>query len=237
MLCPRCGQRDGLAVQECLLSCPSESRFWGIWTDAWKTWKPEATKWRQTASTEELRMCTQLQLPHSIQRSFLPVQVHWRVLVAAWHFHVFPRLQAWVLDKLQHAPSFVSNKRPPHIVPPVAGALPQVAKPTVRTIWNHVRGVLSIPPHSEPLFTDAAPTVEELRWQLTQAVTSAERTWVLEAEARHRHVSLPRKRPRDPSPPPSQTPASPPRECRQIHAGPFLVQATRVMLHAQTQTA
>ena len=31
VLCPRCGQRHGLRVQECLLSCPSESRFWDIW--------------------------------------------------------------------------------------------------------------------------------------------------------------------------------------------------------------
>ena len=68
------------------------------------------------------------------------------MVVATWHFHVFQRLQAWVVDKLQHAPTFVSNKRPTHIVPPVAGALPQVAKPTARNIWNHVRGVLSIPP-------------------------------------------------------------------------------------------
>ena len=81
------------------------------------------------------------------------------------------------------------------------------------------------------------PTVEELRWQLAQAVTTAERTWVLEAMARHRHVAPPRKRPREPSPPPAQTPASPPRESREIHAGPFLEQARRVMLHAQTQAA
>ena len=237
VLCPRCGQRHGLAVQECLLSCPSESRFWDIWTDAWETWKPEATKWRQTASANELRMCTRLQFPHSLQRSFLPVQAHWRVVVATWHFHVFQRLQAWVVDKLQHAPTFVSNKRPTHIVPPVAGALPQVAKPTARNIWNHVRGVLSIPPRSKPRFTDTAPTVEELRWQLTQAVTTAESTWVLEAVARHHHVAPPRKRPRELSPPPAQAPASPPRESREIHAGPFLEQARRVMLHAQMQAA
>ena len=43
VLCPRCGQHHGLAVQECLLSCPSESRFWDIWTDTRETWKPEAT--------------------------------------------------------------------------------------------------------------------------------------------------------------------------------------------------
>ena len=90
VLCPRCGQRHGLAVQECLLSCPSESRFWYIWTDAWETWKPEATKWRQTASADELRMCTRLQFPHSLQRSFLPVQAHWRVVVATW----LPRIPA-----------------------------------------------------------------------------------------------------------------------------------------------
>ena len=56
VMCPRCGRRHGLAVQECLLSCSSESRFWDIWTNAWETWKPEATKWRQTASTDELCM-------------------------------------------------------------------------------------------------------------------------------------------------------------------------------------
>ena len=38
VLCPRCGQRHGLTVQECLLSCPSESRFWEILTEAWGTW-------------------------------------------------------------------------------------------------------------------------------------------------------------------------------------------------------
>ena len=132
---------------------------------------------------------------------------------------------------------FVSNKRPTHIVPPVAGALPQVAKPTARNIWNHVRGVPSIPPPSEPRFTDTAPTVEELRWQLTQAVTTAERTWVLEAMARHHHVAPPRKRPREPLPPPAQGPVSPPRESREIHAGPFLEQARRLILHAQMQAA
>ena len=101
-----------------------------------------------------------------------------------------------------------------------------------------MRGVASIPPRSEPRFTDTAPTVEELRWQLTQAVTTAERTWILEAMAPHHHVAPPRKRPKEPSPPPAQTPASPPRESREIHAGPFLEQARRVMLlarHAITQ--
>ena len=122
------------------------------------------------------------------------------------------------------------------MVPPVAGAPPQVAKPTARNIWNHVRGVLSIPPRSEPRFTDTAPMVEELRWQLAQAVTTAARTWVLEAMARH-HVAQPHKWPREPSPPPAQTPASPPRESREIHAGPFLEQARRAMLHAQTRAA
>ena len=121
-------------------------------------------------------MCTRLQFPHSLQRSFLPVQAHWRVVVATWHFYVFKRLQAWVVDKLQHAPPFVSNKQPTHIDPPVAGALPQVAKPTARIIWNHVRGVLSIPPRSEPRFIDTA--------QLTQAIATTYRTWVLEAMAR-----------------------------------------------------
>ena len=165
------------------------------------------------------------------------------MVVPTWHFHVFQRLQAWVVDKLQHAPSFVRNKRPTHIVPPVARAPPQVAKPTAYNIWNYVRGVLSIPPRLEPRFTDTAPTVEEfwsveeLRWQLTQAVTTAERTWVFEAMARHRHVAPPRKRPREPSPPPAQTPASPPRESHETHAGPFPEQARRAMLHAQTQAA
>ena len=133
------------------------------------------------------------------------------MVVATCHFHVFQRLQAWVVDKLQHAPSFVSNKRPTHIVPPVALAPPQVAQPTARHIWNHMRGVLSIPPRSKPRFTDTAPRAEELWWQLTQAVTTAERTWVLEAMAQHRHVAPPRQRPREPSPPPAQTPASTPR--------------------------
>ena len=100
-----------------------------------------------------------------------------------------------------------------------------------------MRGVLSIPPPSEPRFTDTAPTVEELRWQLTQAVTTTERTWVLEAMARHRHLAPPRKRPREPLPPLAQTPASRPREPHKIHAGPFWEQARRVMLHAQTQAA
>ena len=206
------------------------SRFRDIWTDAWETWKPEATKWQQTAFADELRMCTRLQFPHSLQRSFLPVQAHWRVVVATWHFHAFQRLQVWVVDKLQHAPTFVSNKRSTHIVPLVAGALPQVAKPTARNIWNHVRGVWSIPPRLEPRFADTAPTVEELCWQLTQAVTTAERTWVL--EARHHHVAPPRKRPKEPSPPLAQAPASLPRASHELHAGSFLEQARRVMLHA-----
>ena len=66
----------------------------------------------------QLRMCTRLQSPRSLQRPFLPVQAHWRVVVATWHFHVFQRLQVWVFDKLQHAPSFVSNKRPAHCLLP-----------------------------------------------------------------------------------------------------------------------
>ena len=105
------------------LVMPLRIPVWDIWTDAWETWKLEATKQRQTASADELRMCTRLQFPHSLQRSFLPVQAHWRVVVATWHFHVFQRLEAWVRDKLQHPPTFVSNKRPTHIVPRVAGAL------------------------------------------------------------------------------------------------------------------
>ena len=109
VLCLGCGQRHGLAVPECLLSCPSASRFWDIWTDTWETWKQKAPKWRQTASADELRMCTRLQFPHSLQRSFLPLQAHWRVVVATWHFHVFQRLQAGVVDKLQHAPTSASG--------------------------------------------------------------------------------------------------------------------------------
>ena len=53
----------------------------------------------------------------------------------------------------------------------------------------------------------------------------------------HRHVALPRKWPKEPSPPPAPTPASPPRETREIHVGPFLEQARRALLHAQTQAA
>ena len=138
---------------------------------------------------------------------------------------------------LSRARSRPRNKWPTHIVPPVGGALPQAAKPTARNIWNHVRGVLPIPPRSQPHFTDAAPTVEELRWQLKQAVSAAERTWVLEAMARHRHVAPPRKRPREPSPTPAQNPAGSPRESRESHAGPFLEQARQVVLHAPTQAA
>ena len=126
------------------------------------------------------------------------------------------------------------RQRPTHIVPPIAGAPPQVAKPTACNIWNHVRGVLSIPLHSEPRFTDTAPTVEELRWQLTQAVTAAGRTWILEAMAQHRHVAPPRKRPREPLSPPAPTPASLLCESREIHAGPFREQGRRAILHAQT---
>ena len=115
--CLRCRPHLDPTVQECLLACRCKSRFRDIWTDTWETWKPVAIKWRQTAFTDELRMCTRLQFPHSLQNSFLPVQAHWRVVVATWHFHVLQRLQTWVFDKLQHTPPFVSNKRPTHIVP------------------------------------------------------------------------------------------------------------------------
>ena len=212
--CPQCRQHHGPAVQECLLTCSSESRFWDIWTDAWETWKPKAIKWWQTASTDEPCMCTRLQFLHSLRQSFLPVQAHWRVVVATGHFHAFQCLWAWVFDKLQHTPPFVSNRRPTHIVPPVAEVPPHVAKPTACDIRNNVKGVLSIPPRAEPQFTDTAPTVEELQWQLTQAATAAERTWVVEALARHRHVAPPRKRPTKPLPPPAPTPASAPHESR-----------------------
>ena len=217
------------------MTCPCESQFWDIWTDAWEMWKPEVIKWQQTASSGELCTCTRLQFPHSLQQSFLPVEAHWRVVVAKWHFL---RLQAWVFDKLQHAPLFVSHKRPTHVVPPVARALLQVAKPMARNISNHVRGVMSIVPWAEPRFANAVPTVEELQWQLTQAASAAKRTCVLEAMAWHRHVALPRKRPREPSLPPARTPASPLHESHEIHAGPFLEKAKRrAMVHAQTQAA
>ena len=76
LLCPRSGHRHGVVVQECLPSCPSESPFWDIWADIWEAWKPKAIKWQQTASTDEVRRCTRLQLPHCLQRSFLPIQAH-----------------------------------------------------------------------------------------------------------------------------------------------------------------
>ena len=66
VLCPRCGQRHRLAVQECLLSCLFESPSWDIWANTWEAWKPKATNRRQMASTDELRMRTHLQFPHSL---------------------------------------------------------------------------------------------------------------------------------------------------------------------------
>ena len=58
-----------------------------------------------------------------------------------------------------------------------------------------------------------------------------------EAMARHRHAASPHKRPKELSPPPAPTLDSPPCEYREIHAGPFLEQARRAMLHAQLQAA
>ena len=106
------------------MTCPSESRFWDIWTDTWEAWKPWLiiNQWRQTASTNELRMCTRLQFLHSLQQSFLSVLAHWRVVVATWHFHIFQPWEAWVVHKLHHAPSFVGKKQPTHLVPPGAAA-------------------------------------------------------------------------------------------------------------------
>ena len=92
--------------------------------DTWETLRCEALKWRQTASTDKLRMCTRLQFPHSVQQSFLAIQAHCRVVVATWHLHVFQRLRAWAFDQMQHAPSFVDNKRPTHMVPPIKGPPP-----------------------------------------------------------------------------------------------------------------
>ena len=138
-------------------------------------------------------------------------------MVATWHFHVFQQLRAWVFNKMQHSPSFPSNKRATHIVPLVKGAPPHVTKPTAYNIWNHVRGVLSIRSQTRQKFHNTA--VENLRWQLTQATTAADRTWVLDAMARHSHVA-PRKRPREPSPP-TPMPVSPPSKAHEIPAIPW----------------
>ena len=116
-------------------------------------------------------------------------------------------LQAWFFDKLQHAPPMVNNKRATHIVPLATGPPPQVAESTPRNMWNHVRGAALIPPRSEPRFIDTVPTLQELRWQLTQAATAAQCTWVPEAMARHGHVAPPLKRSGEPSQPPAPTPA------------------------------
>ena len=96
-------------------------------------------------------------------------------MVATWHFHVLD-------EPRRHSPSFPSNKRATHIVPLVKGAPPHVTKPTAYNIWNHVRGVLSIQSQTRQKFHNTA--VENLRWQLTQATTAADRTWVLDAMAR-----------------------------------------------------
>ena len=144
-----------------------------------QAWKPEAIKWQQTVPTDELHSLAVPALPSTIlpcRRGALE-----GVALAAWNFHILQRLQACVVDKVQHGPSFLSNKGPRHIVPLVAAAPPQVAKPTAHIIWNHVRAIPWILPQWKPHFTDIVPTVDDFWWQLTQAVTTAERSWVLES--------------------------------------------------------
>ena len=83
-----------MAVQECLLFCPAEALFWTIWREAWEIWRPEAERWHCSATEDERRMCTRLDVPVSLQRSFSTVPVHWRVVVGTWQFHVYQRVQA-----------------------------------------------------------------------------------------------------------------------------------------------
>ena len=135
---------------------------------------------------------------------------------------------------MQHVPFFVSNERPTHIVSLVKAAPPYAAKATARNTWNHTRGVLSIPPRARQLFEDTLATMEDLRWQLTQAATTVEHTWVLDAMAHRRYVA-PRKGPREPSPPLAPTLVSRPSEACDIPTAPFLERAKQPMLHAQSQ--
>ena len=235
--CIRCGQRHGQAVQECCRehgNCKRvHIRSSSVDADSRHV---NASGFHGSHASVQISQ-NRGSHGHAKRQSFLLVQAHWRVVIATWHFHVFQRLQAWTFDKLKHAPTYVSNKWPTHVVPPVKGAPPQAAKPTARNLWNHVRGVFSLPPSAQTKFVDTAPTMGELGWQLTQAVTTAEHQWVLDAMTRHqRSVLHGIERPRKSSPP--LEPASRP-PARDVSAAPagvalFLAQAERELYQAQS---
>ena len=76
VLFPRCNAHHGMAVQECLLFCRVEALFWTIWRKAWEVWRPKIERWLWSATEDGRRMCTPLQVPVSLQRSFSAVPVH-----------------------------------------------------------------------------------------------------------------------------------------------------------------
>ena len=162
-----------------------------MWWEAWEAWRPEAERWLRLATEDERRMCTRLQVPISPQRSFSAVPVHWRVVVGTWQFHAYQRVQAWNTSKCEVGPACVSSKRPTYVVPPVPGA-PSVHKPTKRNKCNHVRGVTAVTSREKPQYRDVAPTLHDLRWQLTQANSVTATAWVLQALRQHVKTTRPR---------------------------------------------
>ena len=137
-------------------------------------WRPEAERWLCAATEDECHMCTRIQIPVSLQCSFGTIPVPWRVVVGTWQFHVYQRVQARCASKCDAGPAFTSSKRPTYVVPPVPGATQRPPKPTKRNMWNHVRGIVAVTPRETPQFRAAAPTLHDLRWQLTQATSTAD---------------------------------------------------------------
>ena len=77
------------------------------------------------------------------------------------------------------------------MVPPVPGTSERPTKPTKRNMWNHVR-VTAVASREKPQYHDVAPTLHDLRWQLTQANLVAETAWVLQALRQHIKTTRPR---------------------------------------------
>ena len=130
-----------------------------------------------------------------------------RSTFAIWHCHMFQPipfhvqdpfqwLQEGVFDKMQHAPSFVCSKQPTHIVLLLKGPATRDSTYDPQHMEAH-QGCPIHPLRARQKFEDIAATMEGLRWQLTQAAIAAERTWVVDAMARHCCVA-PRKQPREP---------------------------------------
>ena len=76
--------------------------------------------------------------------------------------------------------------------PAHTGNLPASTQANQAQHMNHVKGVTEVATREKPHYHDVAPTLHELRWQLTQASSAAETAWVLRALRQHVKAARPR---------------------------------------------